>query len=529
MKKTLFSVLLALPFIASAQFSQNFDSGTTTPAGWTVLNGGGTSTFIFGPGAPGSAFSQPNAAQINYDATAHDDYLVTPAITVTAGVNDRLTYFVKNQDPLFVESYDVRIATANTAPAFATATVVTPSAPAPSTWSYKVLDLSAYVGQTVYVGFHATSADMFRLLFDDIVSDTAPVGLAVPGCATLSSPANGATGVSYTSATLTWAAPSTGGAVKYYEVYYGTTPNPTTKLNTFAPNVTSAALANLAYSTQYYWKVVAVNDAGSATACGESSFTTAVNPFAPYCSGNLVFSNGVEPLTSVQISDMTNTSSAATTTPPHESFVDKVATLEQGKTYPLTLQGYTGGSFTNRFIVFIDWNQDGDFLDAGETYFGTTALTIANSTGVDGKTAVGNIAVPADALLGNTRMRIKKNYSSTAYPNPCYSQGTLAAGLTTGYGQAEDYTIKVIAPQLAVSDNAKSQLSVYPNPVKDVLNIASADAKITSVSFYSVDGKLVKEVSKDVKNINVNDLKSGVYVVTVKASNSEKTFKVIKE
>ena len=102
MKKILLSCFLALGIGASAQFVENFDAGTTAPAGWTVINGGGPNTFIFNAGAPGSVLSSPNAAQINYDAVAHDDYLVTPAIAVTAGLNDRLTYFVKNQDPAYV-------------------------------------------------------------------------------------------------------------------------------------------------------------------------------------------------------------------------------------------------------------------------------------------------------------------------------------------------------------------------------------------------------------------------------------------
>ena len=87
MKKLLFSCLLALGVSANAQFSENFDAATTAPAGWSVINGGGASTFIFAAGAPGSTLSAPNSAQINFDAVAHDDFLVTPAITVTAGVN----------------------------------------------------------------------------------------------------------------------------------------------------------------------------------------------------------------------------------------------------------------------------------------------------------------------------------------------------------------------------------------------------------------------------------------------------------
>lgn len=523
MKKTLLSLLLAVPLLASAQFYENFDAAAAMPAGWTVINGGDANGFIFGAGAPGSALSQPNAAQINYTAAAHDDYLVTPAINVTAGVNDRLYYFVKSQDPAYLEDYAVKLST-TTPTAAAFTTVLTPSAAAPGQWTHRSLDLSAYVGQTVYIGFHATSADQFRLMFDDIASGTMPT--VAPSCpASLNLPANDATGVNYENTSLSWTAPANGGPVEYYELYLDTNPNPTTKVGIY---VNPTAILNLAGSTKYYWKVVPVNGAGTAANCAVSSFTTKQDAFAPYC-GPLVYSSGVEPITTVNFGGMTNTSSAATTgTPAHEVFMDKVAEVKQGQTLDITLGGNTGGSFSNRFIVFVDWNQDGDFSDAGETYFGATALAITNSTGTDGKTVVGSITVPENAKLGTTRMRIKKNFGATAQLNPCSSAGTVAVPANTGYGQAEDYAVNVSPADLAAAEVGLGRLSVYPNPVKDMLNISSADRKVVEVTFYSVDGKLVK-TAKGMESIDVSNLAKGVYIVKVKTSDSEKSFKVIKE
>lgn len=525
MKKTLLSLLFALPFLANAQFSENFDAAAAMPAGWSIINGGDANGFLFIEGAPGSALSLNNAAQINFSATAHDDYLITPAINVMAGISDRLTYFVKSQDPAYLEDYAVKLST-STATAAAFTNVLKASSAAPGSWTPYSIDLSAYVGQTVYIGFHATSTDQFRLMFDNVVNDTAPTVL--PQCpASLTAPANNATDVAFASVTFSWTAPAAGGPVEYYEVYADTTANPTTKVGTFVG--TTGTVANLLSGTTYFWKVVAVNGAGVSTACTVNTFMTKVDPLAPYC-GPLTFSSGVEPITSVNFGGMTNTSPAATTSSPHEVFTDKIATVEQGKPYTITLKGNTDGSYTARFLVFIDWNQDGDFLDAGETYFSTgTAVTINSSTGVDAKVATGSIAVPAGATLGNTRMRVKKNFGTTLYPNPCFSAGTLAAGTTAGYGQAEDYTVNVIAPPLAASNATKSQLSVYPNPVKDILNITTADRKVTEVTFYSADGKLVKSVTENVANVNVSSLPKGVYIVKVKTSDSEKSFKVIKE
>lgn len=276
MKKITLLFTLLFGIVATAQFSENFDGATTAPPGWTVINGGGPSGFIFGVGAPGSAFSAPNAAQINYDAVAHDDYLVTPAITVTAGLNDRLTYYVKNQDPDYVESYEVKLS--STTPTAAAFTVtVTPVAEAPNVWTQFTIDLTPYLGQTIYIGFHAVSADQFRLLFDDVVNDTPPT--LAPDCATLTAPADEAVDAPYLSLDLAWTAPTTGGPVASYDVYLDTNLDPTTLLG----NQTglTRTVTDLLPETTYYWKVIAKNSAGEAVDCSIFSFTTMAIP--GYC------------------------------------------------------------------------------------------------------------------------------------------------------------------------------------------------------------------------------------------------------
>ena len=74
---------------------------------------------------------------------------------------------------------------------------------------------------------------------------------------------------------------------------------------------------------------------------------------------------------------------------------------------------------TNLFGLWIDWNQDGDFNDPSENV----------ST-----TASGSFTVPALAVVGNTRLRIR--VANTA-PGPCGA---------VSLGEAEDYTFNVIGP-----------------------------------------------------------------------------------
>ena len=176
MKKTLLFLSLLLAFSSNSwsQFIQNFDGATTTPAGWSIINGGDLNTWGFGAPLDGVAYNGTNVAKITYNSsTAHNDYLVTPQITVVAGLNDRLTFRVRNYSVSYVEHFDVKLSTTSASPAANFTTTLLVDTAAPSTWTKMILDLTPYIGQSIYVGFHATSLDKWELYFDNIVNDTA--------------------------------------------------------------------------------------------------------------------------------------------------------------------------------------------------------------------------------------------------------------------------------------------------------------------------------------------------------------------
>ena len=119
--------------------------------------------------------------------------------------------------------------------------------------------------------------------------------------------------------------------------------------------------------------------------------------FEPYC-GPLAFTV-VEPITLVKFAGITKMSSAVVGgTPAHENFITTKGNVGLGSTYEITLKGNTQG-FEDKFVVFIDWNQNGNFNDSGETIAITQTIT---SNGEDAVQAVQNITVPATATLGST-------------------------------------------------------------------------------------------------------------------------------
>ena len=123
---------------------------------------------------------------------------------------------------------------------------------------------------------------------------------------------------------------------------------------------------------------------------------------------------------------------------------DTVVDVMQAQTYNLKVEGNTFGNFENNIVAFIDWNQNGILDDVGEIYL---LGTIENSTGSDGLFVTMDIEVPADAVLGETRIRITKTYTdedSIAEVNPCAIEfDAFGYMIVPGYGQALDFTLNV--------------------------------------------------------------------------------------
>jgi hypothetical protein len=236
---------------------------------------------------------------------------------------------------------------------------------------------------------------------------------------------------------------------------------------------------------------------------------------APYC-GPLE-NNVVEPMTYVEFADIANRTDAVQDgTPAHEDFTSVVGTVLTGESYEIILEGNTAGNFENRFAVFIDWNQN-EVFDTDEVYAITT--TITNSTGEDGQQAIQSIEVPEGAVIGQTRMRVKKIFGQTSYLDPC---------LGAFYGQTEEYTLDVNT--LSNTSFNSTDFTFYPNPVNDILSISTAST-VDNIKVYNMLGQMVVETAPKVSNpqVDMKELQSGVYLVTLKVGGSLQTFRVIKQ
>ena len=73
------------------------------------------------------------------------------------------------------------------------------------------------------------------------------------------------------------------------------------------------------------------------------------------------------------------------------------------------------------------------------------------------------------------------------------------------------------------------ELSLYPNPVKDIAMISSAES-VDLVRVFDLTGRIAKQASpsKASFSLDVADLSKGVYFVKLNAGNKEATTKLIK-
>ncbi len=91
-------------------------------------------------------------------------------------------------------------------------------------------------------------------------------------------------------------------------------------------------------------------------------------------------------------------------------------------------------------------------------------------------------------------------------------------------------TVSVTYETASVDSHLASSFSVYPNPVKDVLNISnSINAEINSVIVTDINGRTVKQANSNVSQINISDLNAGVYFVNINSNEGSLTKKVVKQ
>lgn len=235
------------------------------------------------------------------------------------------------------------------------------------------------------------------------------------------------TGVPLSNFSVSKTTPCTGESITFNDL---SMLSPTSWAWTFeGGNPSSATTKNpvVSYATPGTYKVtlIASNSLGTGTTYQKTNYITVYGTPSNSCSSitraNDPSQYGIG-LAGVELNDIL-TASGFNDAAFQDFSCSKKTFLQPNTNYPITVK--TGSYNTQWVRVYIDYNGDGDFLDAGELVFSPT-----NGKG----TFSGSITTPSNPILKDKilRMRVITDYADNISPSSCRS---------LSYGQAEDFGI----------------------------------------------------------------------------------------
>ncbi|WP_397300461.1 choice-of-anchor J domain-containing protein [Nonlabens ulvanivorans] len=155
-------------------FSEGFNSSSSTQDCWTVVdaNGDGDAWDMDYASNP-SEGDEVAAISTDFNGGADDDYLISPAITLTG--NERVRYDYRVQSAGEPNDMEVLISTATNAPADFTTQLLPVTNFANVTYMTESIDLSAYTGD-VYIAWRIPpgTTDGWRMYIDNVRFETIP-------------------------------------------------------------------------------------------------------------------------------------------------------------------------------------------------------------------------------------------------------------------------------------------------------------------------------------------------------------------
>jgi hypothetical protein len=190
--------------------------------------------------------------------------------------------------------------------------------------------------------------------------------------------------------------------------------------------------------------------------------------------------------------------------------------LEVIRAYNNHLTSIQLGTNTKLEVLDIEYNQL-TVLDVG-AYTTLTSLYVDNN----------NLTICNIANGNNVNMS-----QMWIYNNPdlsCIQVDDPANTPPAGQDWSKDATATYSSscPGVGVDELLESQIKIFPNPAFDFINI-QADTKIDSVGLYTILGEkvLYKKIDNNSLNINITNIKTGMYVIKIKVNDKQFCKKII--
>jgi len=193
-----------------------------------------------------------------------------------------------------------------------------------------------------------------------------------------------------------------------------------------------------------------------------------------YCASYSTYT-GDEDIFNVTVGTLNNTSDCSTLAPGPGSVVQiysnyygyvTVPDLKRTTVQTFSVQiGTCGGNYSNAIKIFIDYNQNGSFADAGEEVF------VSGSSTSGPHTETGSFTIPGTAIIGNTRMRVVNVETG--------SPGSITPCGTYGWGETEDYAVNIFDVPGVTTDAA----TAITGTTATLNGTVSANGASTTVTF----------------------------------------------
>jgi chitodextrinase len=395
-----------------------------------------------------------------------------PTVLAASGTTETSTNlsWTASTDDVAVTTYDVYNGTTLVATVSTTTYNVTGLTAATAyTFSVKAKDAAGNVSASSNV-INITTATPFV----DTIAPTAPTTLAASGTTT-------------STTNLSWTASTDNVGVTGYDVYQGSTLKATV-------TATSYNVTGLTAATAYTFSVKAKDAAGNVSATSNVVNISTLSATLTYCTsqGNSVAD---EKIGKVVFGSINNTSTGGTG---YTNFTSITTNVTSGTANTITITpAWTATIYKEGYAVWIDYNQDGDFADAGELVWSKAASTTTPVSGT--------ITIPATAKFGATRMRVSMKYNGI--PTACEA---------IPYGQVEDYTINITsaAKESETSRSIISEIKIFPNPTSALLNVTSVSEN-AAYRVYNMLGQMVITGKLSNNSVDVSNINEGNYILEV--------------
>lgn len=165
----------------------------------------------------------------------------------------------------------------------------------------------------------------------------------------------------------------------------------------------------------------------------------------------------------------------------------------------------------NTHVITVTMPASSDFDAAIGVYSGTCGnLVCVDRVDNNGQGGTETISIPT---VAGEKYFVNVGYYSGFSDEP---EGTFNINITNGTLGTSEITA------------AKNNIKVYPNPFTDVVNISDV-SKVKSVIVSDMSGRLVKTIDNPGSVIHLNEIKSGIYLITLMMKDGTKqTVKTIK-